>query len=274
MKKLLFVITLGLLLVSCSKEELETSQNNEVALKSFSSTDISYLGTYKGLYAELGSSKRGTVEITINETSANALLRFVDGSETLLTGTGSTSLSGLKTFSFNAPEGSFDFSVSATGSSPTVSAVNLEGAEGSILIAKDVTATPVRLATGTFGCDDCGGHPILSDENMQASFVWNAMFIGEGIEESVVGIQVSFGEAIFLTAGNLYDHYDKVGLLVYNDMDGEFEFGAEGMITWEATQMYSLDGACVDIRGRWSMSTPSYEKIKGWLKSDSSCNPL
>ncbi|MDC7997806.1 hypothetical protein [Gilvibacter sediminis] len=273
MKKLLYVVLLGLLLASCSTEELNTEIKEGAKLTVFSSTDSSYLGTYKGTYAAFSSSKRGTVVINITETSATALLQFVDGSETLMTGTGSTGVTGMKTYSFNALEGSFNFSVAADGTLPTASSVSLTEGAGSIVLAKDVTATPIRLATGTFGCEDCGDHPVLSDENAQSSFIWNMILPLDEFGESLVITQVSFGDSWFVANGTLHEAYDKIGLLVYNDLSGSFPFGASGEITWDATQMFSLDGACIDVRGNWTMTSPSYE-IEGWIKSDSSCNPL
>lgn len=274
MKKLLYVLALGLITVSCSTEELSTELNEGAKFTVLTGTDNSYLGTYKGTFAGFGTAKRGTVEINITETSATALLQFVDGSETLMTGTGSTGISGMKTYSFNALEGSFNFSVAADGTMPEASSVSLTDGAGSIVLAKDVTATPMRLVTGTFGCDDCGGHPVLSDENAQSSFVWNMIIPADEFGETLILTQVSFGDSWFISNGTLHEVYDKVGLLVYNDLSGSFPFGASGLVSWEATQIYSLDGACVDIRGKWTVTSPSYEKIKGWLKSDSSCNPL
>ncbi len=273
MKKLLYLVFAGLVMTSCSTEELTTADKGAFNLTVLDNS-ATHLGTYKGTFAAFGSAKRGTVVITITESFATAELKFADGTSTTMTGTSSdSSLSGLKQYAFNAIDGTFNFNVALDGSSPEASAVSLTDGPGSIVLAKDTDATPVRLATGTFGCEDCGDHPVLSDENAQNSFIWNAIFSGEGTEAGLVMTQVSFGETWFVDNGVIFEAYDKVGLLLYNDLEGSFPFGDAGLVSWTGTQMFSVDGACIDLRGNWTLTSPSYE-VTGWLKSDDSCNPL
>ena len=273
MKKLLTVVLMGLILTSCSKEDVNQENPADFKLTIINNTDFSSQGTYKGVFAAFGSAKRGNVEITITDSAANASIQFEDGSELRLEGTSSFAASSVQSFRFVSELGSFDFTVNADGSNPEVSAVNIADAAGSIIIAKDIEATPIRTSTGTFGCDECGDHPILSDPNMQATFVWNIVFVGEGVEASTVLTQVTFGDRLIVSSGDLENPYNKVGSFVYNDMLGGFPFGEAGTLEWEATQMYNMEGTCVEITGTWNLSSPAYE-ISGWVDGDDSCNPL
>lgn len=274
MKKLLFVVLMGLILTSCSQEDVQLENPRDFSLSVLDNTANSSMGVYKGTFAALGSAKRGHVVITVSESAADATIVFEDNSELNLSGTGSfSSDTSVQTYRFVSELGSFDFHVNADGTEPRTSVVDIADAMGSIVLAKEFTGTPIRTSTGRYGCTECGDHPIFNDPNMQSTFVWNAVFVGDGTASSPVLIQVTFADRFFVSTGNLQNPYNKVGSFIYNDMIGEFPFGEEGMINWDATQMFSTEGICVDIIGNWDLSTSTFE-YEGWLRGDDSCNPL
>ena len=91
MKKLLTVVLMGLILTSCSTEDVNQENPKDFNLTIINNTDLSSQGTYKGTFAAFGSAKRGNVTITIADTAANAVILFQDGSELRLEGTSSFS---------------------------------------------------------------------------------------------------------------------------------------------------------------------------------------
>lgn len=272
MKKLLTLVLLGLIITSCSKDDTQIEQTADSKLAVVSDNDFLSQGTYKGAFVTLGSSQRGKVLVQIDELEALATITLSDMSQISFTATrGISTETGAEEYRFVSEKGSFNFSVNADGTNPIVSATEINGLAGNIVIAKDLVITPVRIVTGTFGCNECDEHPVLTDPNMQDTFVWNLIFISGGVESGIVKSQVSFGDNIFVTAGSIDNPYNKLSSLIYNEMNGEFPFGAEGLIGWEATQLYDMEVRCADIVGTWNLRSPAYN-IEGWIRNDDSCN--
>lgn len=274
MKQVLQLLLLGLIITSCSKEEVQLDQTADARLAiNTEKFDYTNLGVYKGTFAALGEATRGTVVINTTKDAATAVLTLNNGSKIRFTSKSTfTTSSKTETLEFNSNEGSFNFTVNANGTNPLISEVYLDATPGSIVVAKSTSTREVKSVTGTYGCDGCDGHPVLSDPDVQETLIWNLIFEADGFGEELVTSQVTFGTSLFISEGSQADPYAVIGEMTYCDLGGSFNFGAEGEVNWEAVHMFSVTENCTSIIGDWTMSTASYN-IEGWLRSDSGCNP-
>ena len=272
MKQIVCLLMLGLVLISCSKEDTSIETNTEANLiaKGF---DFNSLGNYQGTYVGTGTSERGQVIVNITETAARAEVILSDG-QSLKFEAEKKAFSNFaeQSILFSGAAGTFQFQVEADGSNPVVSQVDLNNIAGNIVVAKSTSTTTIRSITGTYGCDDCDGHPVFSNPDMQETLVWNLVFQGDGTGLDIVTAQVSAGTRTFVMEGAQAAPYAIVGDMVYCDIDGDFRFGDLGLVSWSAAHMFNSKEACESVIGTWNFSSANYE-FDGWIRSDSGCNP-
>ncbi len=273
MKQVLSLLLLGLIMTSCSTEEVQTNQSADASLQLVTATnDFSNLGIYKGVFAAPETSLSGTLIINAGQDQTTAVLSLTDKTEILFTANSSfTADLNPQSVTLESKSGTFNFKVNSDGTNPTVSNVTLFSTVGSILVAKETSTTAINAITGTYGCDDCADHPILSNLELQDTFIWNMIFEDDGVGEDLVTSQVTFGPSTVVSLGNQENPYAKIGDLIYSEMEGRFRFGAAGQVTWDATHMLSMADACNSIVGNWTLTSPAYT-INGWLRNDLGCN--
>ena len=271
MRKSVCLLMLGLLIISCSKEEVgvDTVVENNSYSKNL---DFNSLGNYQGTYVATGTSERGQVNVTLTETGAKASIQLASGKELKFTSdkVSFTSMTAQSTL-FTGTAGSFEFSVAADGSEPKVTNVNLNSIIGNIILAKATTTTNVRSITGTYGCETCDEHPLFSNPDMQESLVWNLTLQGDASGLEIVTAQVSAGSKTFVMEAAQADPYTVLGDMIYSNINGEFAFGEMGLVSWTGEYMFNDKQACESVNGSWTFSSAHYS-FDGWIKSDTECD--
>lgn len=271
MRKSVCLLMLGLLIVSCSKEDagVDTGVENNSYSKNL---DFNSIGNYQGTYVATGTSERGQVNVTLTESGAKASVQLASGKELKFTSdkVSFASMTAQSTL-FTGAAGSFKFTVAADGSEPTVSEVNLNSINGNIVMAKATSTTNVRAITGTYGCETCDDHPLFSNPDMQDSFVWNLVLEGDANGLEIVTAQVSAGSRTFVMDGAQADPYAVIGDMIYCNINGEFAFGEMGLVSWTAEHMFNDKEACESVNGFWTFSSANYN-FDGWIKSDTTCD--
>ncbi|MCB0728575.1 MAG: hypothetical protein R3A12_19395 [Ignavibacteria bacterium] len=184
-KNILFTIfiVIGILVNSCSNDEDNPVQNNS----NFSETplansqfDSSNFGIYKGVIA--GSS--GYVMVNVNNDNSISAKLVIDGIIYDFTSSQTIQQNQQTTIYFVSEGNSFTYRVSATGTNPTVSNIDISGhPNAAIILVKETSTTLVKCYEGTFSGDDTGIFNALFYGNMikgQARNVKNEYFILNG----------------------------------------------------------------------------------------------
>ena len=138
---------------------------------------------YKGIFTNVEGTKRGTIQMNVDETDmATAILTLQNGETIELRSDAPlfTENTNVHFHSTGAQDASWNFSSEADGSNPTVTDVRMENEDASVLMAIESAAAPVSPITGTYSCDNCSsigvGFP-------NTNLTWNMMSIGEGDSE-------------------------------------------------------------------------------------------
>jgi hypothetical protein len=161
MKKIILAIsTIALItatvFVSCKKDEAEapyTCTTCNQTPEAVAANDASSKGIYKGII--IGSS--GTIKFDVANTTSNSITAtmVIDGTTVTLTSSVTWTAGQLYVAPFtgtlNGQPVSITFSVTATGSSPTITASNIPGHANAIFsISKETSTALVRCFEGTY----------------------------------------------------------------------------------------------------------------------------
>lgn len=195
MKKLFFILILGLLLHSCSSDDSSGPALSDTPLAK-AEFDNSNFGIYKGVF--LGSS--GTVLININNDGFLEAILNIDGLTSTYTSTETATLNSAMTgLTFTNGSNSFDFSVTENGGDPTVSNINISGhPNASIKVLKEFHNVLAKCYVGSFSGDDSGlFHVVIVDA------------VVDGIAKSDDGVSA----------------FNTDGILIGNVITGAFEGG-------------------------------------------------
>jgi len=163
MKKIILALLLASFAFSCSDDGDSTSNNLSNIPTANATYDSNNYGIYKGVF--VGST--GYVLININNNGTISAMLTIDNSTYNFTTTESVTLgqpiSGL---TFTSGSMTFDFNVSANGSSPYVTNINISGhPDATIEITKELSEHLVRCYTGTFQGDSSGIFNLIILEN-------------------------------------------------------------------------------------------------------------
>lgn len=107
---------------------------------------------------------------------------------------------------------------------------------------------------------------------MADTFVWNIVFSGEGYSAGRLLTQISYNGRMILAIGSMQNPFLKNDEIVYNELFGDFTFGSEGLLAWDATQLYNIVERCNNLAGNWKLTSAAGD-IEGWLRGDDTCNP-
>jgi hypothetical protein len=171
MKKILLFALITVCMASCSDdnggESVPTSDVDDSGLTLVPDAKIEFndsnYGIYKGVFT--GSSGVVTVDL-FNDDTATATL-VVDGTTYNFTSAETVALDQAVTgFTFTSGANSFDFNVSASGTSPTITNIVLDGhPDAHSEIIKEYSDALVRCYQGTFSGEDTGDFNLIRIEN-------------------------------------------------------------------------------------------------------------
>lgn len=256
MKKLIALLFVGTLIVSCSKENEVTQAADTSAdyALDISAYDNSNLGIYKGVFSTYDSSQRGTFVMEVKEgNSSRASLTLVNGQE-IKFNTSAVIEEGtnLANIEFVSDGSSFKFSVDRDGGNPVFTNVNYLGSDSAIKVLKETSRGAVVAQTGTWGCDaGCSG-----------SGTWNLTFTtgdGTGDYPSVDGnvtTMIMFNGADIGGTTNEQNNCVDDGNVTSCELTGiTSTVGAVGgIIGWTGTHSYltATTANCSQASGIWS----------------------
>ena len=167
MKKNLFlstIIAILMMVVSCSKDAKTTSP---VDLAQVPSAKVAYdnsnFGVYKGVF--IGSS--GTIIIDLSNATNSFKATVIINGVTHNFITNQTITQGqTTTINFTEGSNSFTFTVSATGSNPTITNLVINGhPNAAMLVIKETSTVLIKCYEGTFSGNDSGTFNIVINNN-------------------------------------------------------------------------------------------------------------
>jgi hypothetical protein len=162
MKKLIFILFVGVFTFSCSSDDSSGPALSDTPLAKVE-YDNSNFGIYKGVF--IGSS--GTVLININNDGFLEASLTIGGSTSIYTSTEVATLnSAMSGLTFTNGSDSFDFSVTDNGGDPTVSNINISGhPNATIVVLKEFHNVLAKCYLGSFSGDDSGAfHIVIVDD--------------------------------------------------------------------------------------------------------------
>ncbi|QBZ96714.1 hypothetical protein [Flavobacterium sangjuense] len=153
MKKLFFILFVGVFTFSCSSDDSSGPALSDTPQAKVE-FDNSNFGIYKGVF--IGSS--GTVLININNDGFLEAILKIGGSTSIYTSTETATLnSAMAGLTFTNGSNSFDFSVTANGGDPTVSNISISGhPNATIKVLKEFHNVLAKVYLGSYSGDDSG----------------------------------------------------------------------------------------------------------------------
>lgn len=166
-----FLIALCILATSCSRNDDDTTNNTLAQTPSAKAQfDSSNYGIYKGVF--VGST--GTIIIDLNNTSGISATLVINGVAYNFSTTQTIQQNQNTTVNFTSGSNSFTFSVSATGGTPTITNVIINGHPfAAIMVVKETSTTLVKCFEGTYSGGDSG--------------IFNAVIYGNSLKALVKG---------------------------------------------------------------------------------------
>lgn len=271
MKKVLLLFTL-LAIISCSQDELETSNTNKNANLSYQ--DDSNLGKYKGIFTTNDGLQRATVEIKlVPQGKSTATLIFPDGKTTTLNAeVENTSSPELNEIHFSSKFGSFDFSVSNNGKDALIENAIFKNSESQILVAKETSKAPLATFTGTYLCPTCSN---------TSPKTFNVMVSGDGTGNQSYTTQMVYNGVSYAGIG-VQNNCTGAGPLTFcgaqsgdgSTTDVGFSVGPSE-VKWQAEMIYSNFGTnCSELSGAWIFREGLPGQKTGTFRSDAVTNCL
>jgi hypothetical protein len=284
MKKFIFtLITLALLLISCSKEAIDTNESSE-DLKVLLEENTN-IGTYKGVFTTINSEFRGKVEIeiidfnnaTLAESFHRATITLQNGEILFATSTDKiTSNNSVKQAKFSSKDINFHFAVNQDGSNPIITNVVYNNIISDVIVAKHTTRAPVTSIIGTYNCVDCNLEEktfsfIISNDGTgnqtyttQVNFNGVTYSAGGGYQNNCI-VDADESTLTFCDAFSGVDGGSDVGFLIGGDPNKP--------VTWEAETIYNNETSgsddCTTINGVWFFRKGDTEEKSGVITSDS-----
>lgn len=274
MKKLILAIVCSIVVISCSKESIDTQVNDQdfTALVTTATDNLS-VGTYKGTFTTLDSEKRGTVLIQLNsEGFARATVQLNSGASIALKAESKIELNEDVFVQFSDQRMSFDFAVNANGNNPVISNVKLDSKKSVISILKETTRGPLLPISGTYTCTSCVGHPLLGNGFTQT---FNAITVsGDGDNNQNIVTTIILNNKDFGSdTGNSQTNCANSGPDRSCDINGASATISGGRsIIWTGTHLFKRGGSvdCSEVSGTWSFDS-QYGLMEGTFVSDTSC---
>ncbi|MCK7591906.1 fibrobacter succinogenes major paralogous domain-containing protein [Subsaxibacter sp. CAU 1640] len=269
MKKLMTAASLvALTLFSCSDDPV--TQNDPTSNNPVETPTSNTL--YRGVFTNTEGTKRGSIEMTVNDTDgmATAVLTLKSGATIELRSTAALYGSN-DPILFNST-GSSDVSwmliTDSDGNNPIVTDVRFNNEDADVLMARSTAAAPATPVTGSYNCDNCGsigvGFP-------NTNLTWNVMTIGEGDQQNIM-TQVAYGGRVYTASTGSQSNCTAGALKTDCDVDGTFSILGYD-VTWSGTHTYGVYADCSEISGTWA--APNYGSApgaQGSFVSDSDCN--
>lgn len=283
MKKHLLLLALAVAATACSIEpELNEDSPNQGVNLAAPVYDESNLGVYKGTFTTNNAKYRGTVEIRISEGNNGTYSNYPQATVTLQTGKVITLKAqqdvvyneSLESLVFKGEKMSFEFSVGADGSEPTVQDVAYLGMASDILVVKETSLGPVSNITGTWVCVQCGGSPFINAGQPQT---FNITVSSGSISGSVA---VATQATLNLTTYSGIGYQENCATVGAYDVCEIRSGGSSGLaggflangnpVFWEGGNIYNPTSGTPGAFafGVWEWESISYGTIAGIWRSD------
>ena len=269
--KVLQLFVLVCFVFSCSTDTFEQQDlDNSEARIAQDQFDNSHLGLYKGLFTTNDGLTRGTVEVTLTPDGVGMAKITLSSGEQIHFKSPQVKLTvdnNVENLRFSSEglsdiSSTLEFSVNGDGGQPTISNVRFDTKESDILIAKNLSRSPLTPITGTYvRTAGTQGFP-------NTGLTWNIMSIGAGNLQNF-SIQIAYGGRIYNTpnANSVQSNcIDQEGLKRCNLNGLARILGYD--VTFAGFHYYSLDSSqsCSSISGTWV--APSYGNSSGTFTSD------